>query len=378
MATPNRYFENPTTSLRTADAHNELLASLERLTKLYPPVHTCSTGWEFSGLYSGPTSIAFLFYRLSQIYPDLEFGHQSLDQWAQAYLQLGARTQGRAPTPSHCGIGDETVAHLALDAVITEDPNLARQLCLYAEAINSPTNEGANEWLYGRSGYLYLLRLCQQVFTKDSHSETAARLERTIKSTVNRMLAVPQPWIWYGDQYLGAAHGYISIITQIVLSLPSAAPRLQTLVRQLLDLQYPSGNFPSSLPAGSDRLVQFCHGGPGSVISLRTLLPHFPEISDVIEKAISEAQSDVWRRGLLTKEPCLCHGIAGNALAFDEDDKFIHFLSFMTSESIEGLEGESSRDNDGAGLYTGEAGRAWCWAVADRGLPKTCIGYNDI
>lgn len=313
MATPNRYFENPTTSLRTADAHNELLASLERLTKLYPPVHTCSTGWEFSGLYSGPTSIAFLFYRLSQIYPDLEFGHQSLDQWAQAYLQLGARTQGRAPTPSHCGIGDETVAHLALDAVITEDPNLARQLCLYAEAINSPTNEGANEWLYGRSGYLYLLRLCQQVFTKDSHSETAARLERTIKSTVNRMLAVPQPWIWYGDQYLGAAHGYISIITQIVLSLPSAAPRLQTLVRQLLDLQYPSGNFPSSLPAGSDRLVQFCHGGPGSVISLRTLLPHFPEISDVIEKAISEAQSDVWRRGLLTKEPCLCHGIAGNA-----------------------------------------------------------------
>lgn len=68
----------------------------------------------------------------------------------------------------------------------------------------------------------------------------------------------------------------------------------------------------------------------------------------------------------------------GVAVAFDEDDKFIHFLSFMTSESIEGLEGESSRDNDGAGLYTGEAGRAWCWAVADRGLPKTCIGYNDI
>ncbi|KAI1202116.1 hypothetical protein F5X97DRAFT_345982 [Nemania serpens] len=313
MAASNRYFENQTTSSRTVNAHSELLASLERITRLYPPVHTCSTGWVFGGLYSGPTSIAFLFYRLSQIYSDLEFGHQSLHQWAEAYLQLGVRTQGRAPTPSHCGIGDEIVAHLALDAVISEDPNLAKQLCSYAEAINSLTDDGSNEWLYGRSGYLYLLRLCQEVFPKESYSGTAARLERTIKSTINRLLAVPEPWVWHGKQYLGAAHGSISIITQIVLSMPSAAAGLQTLVRELLDHQFPSGNFPSSLPAGSDRLVQFCHGGPGFVISLRTLLSHFPEISDMIEKAISDAQCDIWQRGLLTKEPCLCHGIAGNA-----------------------------------------------------------------
>lgn len=322
MAAPNRYFENPTTLSLTVDVQNELLASLERITKLYPPVHTCSTGWVFSGLYSGPTSIAFLLHRLSRIYSDLEFGHQSLHQWAEAYLQLGARTQERAPTPSHCGIGDETLARLALDAVISEDPNLAKQLCSYAEAINSLTDDGSNEWLYGRSGYLYLLRLCQEGFPKESHSGTAARLKRTIESTVNRILAVPQPWVWHGKQYFGAAHGSISIITQIVLSMPSTAPRLQTLIRELLDHQFSSGNFPSSLPAGSDRLVQFCHGGPGFVISLRTLLPHFREISDMIKRAISEAQSDIWKRGLLTKEPCLCHGIAGNSRKYIAEPYF--------------------------------------------------------
>lgn len=68
----------------------------------------------------------------------------------------------------------------------------------------------------------------------------------------------------------------------------------------------------------------------------------------------------------------------GIAVAFDKDDRFLHFLSFMASERIEQLERDSSRDTDNAGLYTGEAGRAWCWVVADKNLPKTCIGYNDI
>ncbi|KAI0409684.1 hypothetical protein F4802DRAFT_545087 [Xylaria palmicola] len=379
MATATRYFDNPTSPLRTVDGHRELVASLKRITRMHPPVHTCSTGWSFGGLYSGPTSIAFLFYRLSRLYPDMEMEHQSLLEWAQAYLRLGARTHRQPPSPSHCGIGDETLAHLALDAVLAEDSGLAKQLCSYADAINSPAVDGSNEWLYGRAGYLYLLRLCQGAFSKELEPRTAALLERTINSTVDRMLAGPQPWVWHGKQYLGAAHGIISIISQIVLSKPHTANQLQEPLLGLLDRQFPSGNFPSSLPAGSDRLVQFCHGGPGFIISLRTLLPYFPEISNKIEEVISKAQSDVWRRGLLTKEPCLCHGIAGNALAFDKDDEFIHFLSFMDSERIEQLNRtDLPGDNDRAGLYTGEAGRAWCWATADKGIPRACIGYNDI
>jgi len=29
-------------------------------------------------------------------------------------------------------------------------------------------------------------------------------------------------------------------------------------------------------------------------------------------------------------------------------------------------------------LFGGEAGRAWTWAVADKGLAKRVLGYNDL
>ncbi|KAI0395134.1 hypothetical protein F5Y17DRAFT_425334 [Xylariaceae sp. FL0594] len=386
MTSSDRYFENLATSAQTVDAKGELLASLKRLTKFYPPVHTCSTDWSFSGLYTGPTSISFLFYRLSHLYPDVEFDGQSFLEWAQAYLKLGTRAQAqhkRAPSPSHCGIGNETLVHLALSALIEEDTGKVRRLCKFAGAVNETDADASNEWLYGRAGYLYLLRLCYRsdAFSKDRHPSTSAMLEETIKETVERILGTPQPWTWHGKQYLGAAHGVIGIITQVVLSLPSTASRLQPLLLGLLERQFPSGNFPSSVPVGSDRLVQFCHGGPGFIMSLRNLLPHFPDIADKVKAAVDNAREDTWKRGLLTKEPCLCHGIAGNALAFEDDVRFSHFLSFMGSEKLEQMTGEgvnNQRDTEKAGLFTGGAGRAWCWAVADKGLAKTCIGYDDV
>ena len=203
-------------------------------------------------------------------------------------------------------------------------------------------------------------------------------MQRTTEATVDRIFKIPRPWIWHGKEYLGAAHELISIITQVVLSTSSLAHRFQPLLLELLDSQFPSGNFPSSFPAGSDRLVQFCHGGLGFVISLQTILPFFSQLSERIQKAINTARADVWNRGLLTKELCLCHGIAGNSLALDRDDQFSHFLSFMDSKRIEKLLQDGTPDKSRVGLYTGEAGRAWCWAVADNNLPRTCIGYNDI
>ncbi|KAI1262948.1 hypothetical protein F5Y18DRAFT_395527 [Xylariaceae sp. FL1019] len=379
MAEPSRYIANNTaTTPNRIVYHQELIASLARITTTTPPVHTCSTGWSFSGFYTGPTSIALLFYKLSQIYPDLELGHQLLCDWAEQYLQLGARLKSPPPDPNHCGIGNETLAHLALSAVMNQEPALIRQLCSHASMINSPTHEGSNEWLYGRAGYLYLLRLCQTIVPDQSDTNTATILQTTISSTVDRILSTPRPWTWHGKEYLGAVHGSMGIITQTILSKQSVAPRLTPMLLELLNFQFPSGNFPSSLPPGSDKLVQLCHGGPGFVISLRTLLPFLPDSTDIVKRSMSNAQADVWRRGILTKEPCLCHGIAGNALALDRDDHFTHFMSFMTSDKIEQFKDHDRRDSSDSSLYTGEAGRAWSWAVADKALPKTCIGYNDV
>lgn len=399
----HRYFANPEEPLTSFEERKELLASLDRINIFNPPVHTCSTGWEFRGLYTGPTSIAYLFYRLSCLYPRLEFKNQPLRDWAKEYLDLGSRVDHKAPTPSHCGVASERLARLALAAALEQDAALAEELCAYEPVVNAARDDGSNEWLYGRAGWLYLLRLCRWAFRAqpdDDSSRTerlaalAALLNRTIDKTVARILRVPQPWTWHGSQYLGAAHGTLSVVTQVVLSRPATAPQLQLLLSRVLDRQLDSGNLPSSVPgSGHDRLVQFCHGGPGFVLSLRSLLPYFSSSSsgtgggggtilgDRMRAAVARAQFDIRERGVLRKEPCLCHGVAGNALALDGDDDFRVFLSCMATTSMKKLgwmKEKKTRNEESASLFTGEAGRAWVWAVADKKLPRTCIGYNDL
>lgn len=323
--------------------------------------------------------MAYLFYRLAQIYgAEFNFKGQSLLDWAQAYLDLGRFGKQHAVDANHCGIAAEMLAQLALRAVMEEDPSLVQKLCSFESVVNDPDTEGSNEWLYGRAGYLYLLRLARTGFTNDAKSLKA--IEKTIQATVQRILAVKQPWSWHGKHYLGAAHGTFGIICQVVLSSPDSASSLEPVLRQLLNTQFPSGNFPSSIPVGSDKLVQFCHGGPGAVVALRSIRTHFPSLQARIDAAVSAAQSDVWKRGVLTKEPCLCHGTPGNALALDDEEQFQHFLALSASEMLEGQGwfDEAGRSDGFVGLFTGEAGRAWAWAVADKGLGKTCIGFSDI
>ena len=381
MSTPAaRYIQNSAVPLQRVDAHEELLASLTRINAYNPPVQTCSTGWAFSGLYQGPTSVAYLFYRLSQIYgPELNFKGQSLLDWAQAYLDLGIYGKQRPVDENHCGIASEILAQLALRAVIEEDPSLVQQLCSYAGVVNGDIGGGgSNEWLYGRAGYLYLLRVARAGFQNDA--KTSRVIDKSIQATVQRILASKQPWTWHGKQYVGAAHGTFGIICQVVLSSPTSASSLEPVLRDLLQTQFPSGNFPSSLPAGSDKLVQFCHGGPGVVVVLRSIQEYFPSLRNQIDTVVSAAQRDMWKRGLLTKEPCLCHGTPGNALALDDDAQFQHLMAFTTSELLEsqGWLEEAGKSDGFVGLFTGEAGRAWAWAVADKGLEKACIGFNDV
>ena len=375
--TQARSSHDDSTSEGQIDAHEELIASLTRINTYNPPVQTCSTGWSFHGLYSGPTSVAYLFFRLSQLYPDLAFKGQSLVDWAQSYLDLGIAGHRDRVDSDHCGIASEVLARLALRAAIEQNPSLVQSLCSYEGIINDPG--GSDEWLYGRAGYLYHLRFVQSAFKSDS--KATELIYSTIEKTVQRILASQKPWSWHGEQYVGAAHGMFGILTQVVLSSPSSAQSMATMLTTLLETQYSSGNFPASLASDSDRLVQFCHGGPGVVLALRSLRPHFPNLQGKINSAIDSAQQDILKRGLLTKEPCLCHGIPGNALALDDASDFENFLSCMSSEKLEsgGWLDKAGRDDQFVGLYTGEAGRAWVWAVRDKDLAeKPCIGFNDL
>jgi Lanthionine synthetase C-like protein len=396
------------------DPHDELLASLSRLTTVNPPVHTCSTNWTFHGFYTGPTSIAYLFFRLSHLYPELEFKSQSLLDWSLAYLELGSRAiqpQWQRVDTSHCGIANETLCQLALRAVLTGDRSLVRTLCSFSSMINDSEAEGSNEWLYGRAGYLYLLRMVLKLFP-DVPAPLTGNIEQAINSTVSRILSCSFPWKWHHRPYLGAVHGSIGIITQILLSTKSdqresLAQQLRPLIENILSAQLPSGNFPPSHSTSKsrfkshttgdqidDRLVQFCHGSPGVILSLNSILQFYSTekvFESNIKTAISLAQKGLIACGHLTKSPCLCHGIPSNALAISDEEELKKMLGYMSTEALEGELGtrlgwmeNSGMSDDFAGLFTGEAGRAWVWGLVDcrrkkeNGIGKWVLGFNDL
>jgi hypothetical protein len=170
-----------------------------------------------------------------------------------------------------------------------------------------------------------------------------------------------EPWIWSGCQYCGSVHGEIGILAQIVLSDPSYAPKLEAKLSSLLNLQGSDGNWPV-VPGKDIGLVQFCHGAPGFVISLVAIQPYFTShLQARIDAAVERGRELIWEKGLLTKEPNVCHGIIGNALAL-EVPKRDHFLSFATLEKIkQGMaDGRFEKDDEAYGLLWGELDALGC------------------
>lgn len=372
MSAPPRYFANDQPlSRRSPD--KQLVASLERIVKYFPPKSVRPGG----GLYYGPMSIALLFFVLSKQLKGLEVENEPLTAWCHAYLgpSPDIKKEFARLTPDHCGIANDLMTYLALSAASSKNPAAARKLCDCVTVAARP--DASNEWLYGRAGYLYLLRLAKNSFPNDDDVREA--IDSAADKTIEAILGSPQPWTWHGKEYVGAAHGIIGIITQVVLSNPSYASQLEERLASLLQSQYESGNWPSSLPPGSDRLVQFCHGAPGVVSSLLSVRQYFPTLRERIDDAVVAGQAAIKRKGLLTKEPCLCHGISGNALALEHED-LEHFLSYTTREQIKALEkdGLMQPSDHPESLWCGEAGRAWAWAVAGGVSPRRFLGYNDL
>ncbi|KAF2498455.1 hypothetical protein BU16DRAFT_294973 [Lophium mytilinum] len=367
-----RYFRNDA-ALSRRDPYKQLKASLNRLITDYPPHHIPPGG----GLYGGPISIAYLFYALHRLYPELELDDYPLNTWSAAYIEQAQANMKEYPGPTvdKCGVSDDVMALLALYAVSAKDSETVKELCAFAAVTTD--EDASNEWLYGRAGYLYLLRLARGAFKEDK--ATLELIDDTSDEVIYAIMESPRPWKWDGKAYFGAGHGSIGIITQIVLTDPGMAPKLEADLGALISYQYESGNFPSSIPPGRDRHVQFCHGAPGVVASLESIKKYFPALKERIDKVVKKGRACILERGLLTKEPCLCHGISGNALAL-EDKEFEHFLTYTTGGEMKSMErdGMMEKSEDPSSLWCGEAGRAWAWAVADKGLEKRFLGYNDI
>jgi Lanthionine synthetase C-like protein len=391
-----RYIPNDK-PLKPVSPHPELVACLTSLVQSAPPERV-SHAWKLHGLFDGPTGIAYLFLRLSQTHPNMKIGHRSARQWAEAYIDASYQTaddnalarNGYPVDPNHCGVANEILARTTVYAAIYQDTTKAMELCRYGEGIVK-AEEGSNEWLYGRAGYLYLLRVVAAWVGGDAE-EVPTEIERTKTKVVKRILQTPQPWVWHGQSYLGAAHGAIGIVTQLVLSLLDCASELEETLECLLSLQLPSGNWPPSLPSTArsytldshdkrrlekdGELVQFCHGAPGLVTSLISIRASFPNQRKQIDEAVEIGRAHIWERGILVKESCLCHGTCGNALCLPQS-QFEQMLAVSTEEKVKEMGRLESSDSP-YGLYTGMAGRAWAWAVADSDIEQSFLGYNDV
>jgi hypothetical protein len=282
------------------------------------------------------------------------------EEWAEAYLELGQDEVEPLMREKGCGVANEYLCSNVLKAVLYREEKYAGKVLDVIRGCETP--KSWCEWLRGRAGALYLLRLLRR-YLPGLEYEIKEVMGEVCEDIVVEMEGDGR-LVWNGHQYLGAVHGEIGIVTQVVLSEPSYAPKLERKLRELLRLQDEEGNWPV-VPGSNQGLVQFCHGAPGFVVSLLAIKTDFKKLETEIDEAIERGRKCVWKKGVLRKEPNVCHGVLGNALALEGRQRE-HFLSLATPEEVErGLrEGSWEKDVDGgSGGYFGgrrdERGFGW-------------------
>jgi hypothetical protein len=382
MAENARYQCNDGNSVRqyVHDAEKELLVSLARIIQGSPPKPEWGAD-ELGGLCFGPTSLAYLFLKVSKARPDLTIESKTAAEWTGAYLAVTRQTQKIVPTQSPepvcdtlCGIGNEVLALTAVSAAHTGDLAHVHRFLSHIPLLL--TNTGSDELVMGRAGTLYLLRVIRTYVP-----ESASLVNPAITQLVECILANGPPWIYHNKEFYGAGHGVIGIITQIILSDPSYAPKVDSSLINLLSVQLPDGHWPKRSD-DPDSLVQLCHGAPGVVLSLLSIRSHFPHLHAQIDDAVARGRAITWEQGLLKKEPSMCHGTTGNAFVFPPGSQRDHFLGFGTEEMLEKGEANGWWAMGGSygfphSLLFGGGGRAWGWLVRDK-EDGTYITYNDI
>jgi hypothetical protein len=276
-----------------------------------------------AGLFLGPTGLAYLFLHISSLHPTLTILEKPAIHWAKEYI---AGDRGvLILKPGCCGLISEKLCLEAVRACITKDLSHVKEFVKNIPALLTPPSKGnpqndpfPSELPYGRAGALYLLRMIRHWVPN-----SAPLVERSIVLITERILATDDngagDWIYRNRRYIGAGHGDMGILAQLILTTPPLAPQLEGRIERLLDMQQPNGNWSKFEDEAegdemAPELVQWCHGVPGFVISLLSLRPFFPRLQEKIDAAVERGRECTWELGLLRKEPNLCHGILGNAL----------------------------------------------------------------
>ena len=178
---------------------------------------------------------------------------------------------------------------------------------------------------------------------------------------------------------LGAVHGFAGNILSLAAGfdlLPASvraevvAGATRTVVTTAV-VEDGLANWPTSVGrdvGAAGTRTQWCHGAPGIVGALSSL-PREPEL-DALLLAGGEL---VWRAGPLAKGAGLCHGTAGNGLAFlslfsrTGDEMWLERARRFAMHALAQIERQREVHGHGwFGLWTGDLGAAlYAWQCVD-------------
>lgn len=120
------------------------------------------------------------------------------------------------------------------------------------------------------------------------------------------------------DQYLGPAHGFAGCVLALAHEPSKELDRRASDAFRRYAVQedglanWPAGAGGDLVTRQRDIRLQWCHGAPGMVASLAEIAP----ADDEHERLLLAGGELTWHAGPLKKGASLCHGTAGNGLAF--------------------------------------------------------------
>lgn len=183
-------------------------------------------------------------------------------------------------------------------------------------------------------------------------------------------------------RYLGAGHGWAGNLhplwrgAHLLGAERRAELRARTLagLERLPEVDGELANLPPESTPASKRLVQWCHGAPGLVTSLRDAA--LPEALPLLLRCARL----IVAAGPLSKGVALCHGTDGNGMALLEihrrtqDDAWLGRAREFAMAALEQSEALAREHGQWRwSLWTGDAGLAWflldCLAGRSDGMP---------
>lgn len=281
------------------------------------------TDWNDASVYTGTTGVALMYMNLAERLGDPGYLKRALPLVERQLKGLRERRFSFL-----CGDAGPLAVGAVLYHLLSREEDsrkLVKKLLDLSKHVAPLEADIPDELLYGRVGYLSaLLFVRKHIATAVVSSEVIRDVVCSVLESGQRLSArtkasFPLMYQWHESYYLGAAHGLSGILYMLLqVRAQLSEAELRDLVRPSVDafvlLQYPSGNFPSSLGSETDKLVHWCHGAPGAAHLLALARTVFDDARYL--EPLRKSVDVIWRRGLLKKGYGICHGVAGNAYAF--------------------------------------------------------------